>query len=424
MDSDIKLVKAREVLDSRGLPTVEVEVILESGLRTSAISPSGTSTGKYEAQEKRDGDSRWYEGKGVSKAVSNVNNEICSALTGKSVCEQEEIDSILCKLDGTSNKSRLGANAIVATSYAVAKASAKSINVPLYRYLACGKVPPLPLPWLLIIGGGIHSGGTVDFQEFLVAPVCATSYRECFYIAWKIHRATWKILSEEQNYGLVFSLSGGLAPVLSSNEEAISILIRAIKKAGYTPGKDILIYIDVAASSFFSDGRYVLFSEKRSLLSSEMIDYLDTLIQKYPIYAIEDGMEQEDWIGWSNLTSRVGKNIELVGDDVFVTNPERLRKGIREGVANAVLIKVNQIGTITEALKTVELAKKENYQTVISARSGESEDPIIAHLSIGFGVDEGKVAGIMGAESTGILNEFIRIEENLGDTARYLWVKK
>ena len=400
---------------------MEVEVVLESNIFARAISPSGTSTGKYEAQELRDGNKNWYEGKGVNKAVKSVNQEIFPALIGVNTCEQEKIDSILCELDGTPNKSRLGANAIVATSMAVAKAGAKSMGLPLYQYLAHDKEIHFPIPWLLIMSGGVHSGGTIDFQEFLIAPVCAKSYKEFFHVASKIMRSSLEILNKEKNYGMASLFMGCLVPVLNSNEEALSILVRAIEKAGYIPGKDVLFYIDVAASNLFKNGCYFLPSEKKSLSSTEMVDYLCSIASKYPIYAIEDGLDQEDWAGWRNLTKRIGKEVKVIGDDLFVTNPERLKKGIREGVANAVLVKVNQIGTISEALKTVELAKKAKYRTVSSARSGESEDPIIVHLTIGLGVDEGKVSLITGPGSTGIFNEFIRIEENIREKAKYLW---
>jgi len=421
MQSKITFIKAREILDSRGIPTVETEVFLNSGITVKAISPAGTSTGKYEAFELRDGDLNWYNGQGVKKSVNIINGEIRSALIGKDACQQEEIDFELCKLDGTNNKSRLGANSIVSLSYAIAKAGAQALNIPLYQYLAGDKEIKFPLPWLLIMGGGIHSGGTVDFQEFLIAPRCAKSYRECFYISWKIREYTWKILSDKYNYGLLFSLGGGLAPSLSSNEEAISILVEAIKKAGYRPGIDIYIYIDVAASNFFRNGKYLLSSKKSSFSSNGMINYLLTLINKYPISVLEDGLDQDDWEGWKNLTNKVGGKIELIGDDLFVTNSSILERGQKEKIANSVLVKVNQIGTISEALKTVTVAKKGNYRTVFSARSGESEDPIISHLSIGFGVDGAKFGGLMGAESTCVLNELIRIEEKTKGHVNYSW---
>lgn len=426
MGDKIEFIKAREVLDSRGFPTIEVEISLKSGIIIRAISPAGTSTGKYEACELRDGNKNWYEGKGVSKAVQNVNCEIRSALIGKHICEQEEIDYTLCKLDNTPDKSRLGANAIVAVSYCVAKACAKTLDIPLYQYLLGNNLINLPMPWIVIMNGGAHTGGTVDFQELLVAPVCAKSYKECFYIAWKIHKTAWKILSDRYNYRLVFALSGGLAPVLNSNEEAISILVEAIQKAGYKPGIDVLIYVDVAASSFFNNNYYYLSSEKKQLTSLEMTKYLSYLIQKYPIRVIEDGFDQDDWDGWSMLTEKIGSKVDLVGDDLFVTNANRLTTGIKKGIANAVLIKVNQIGTITEALKTVNIAKRNNYKTIISTRSRKpAEEPILPHLAIGFGVDEGKFGGTV--EAICIQNEFIRIEENLKSMKKdfnYLWKKQ
>jgi len=422
MDSRIESIIAREVLDSSDLPTVEAELLLKSRIRTRAICPAGTSTGSNEAQELRDGAKEWYDGKGVSRAIKNINNEIQQALIGKDACQQEEIDALLCKIDNTPNKSRLGANAIVATSYVVAKAGAKVHNVPLYQYLAGDNEFCLPMPWILIISGGLHAGGNVDFQEYLIAPICAKSYRELFYITWKINRCAEQILSEELKHTLAFSSGGRLAPLFDSNEEGIELLIRAIQKAGYKPGIDVLIYIDVAASHFVNNKYYNLSSEKKQFTSLEMINYLSSLIQKYPIHVIEDGLGEEDWNGWSTLTDKIGSKVELVGDDLFVTNPDRLTKGIEKGIANAVLIKVNQIGTITEARETVNIAKNNRYRTVISARSREgAEETILPHLSIGFGVNEGKLGRPC------VKNEFIRIEEEMltkNVAYSYSWLKK
>ncbi len=423
MNSRIESIKAREVLDIGCLPTVEAEVVLESGVMASAICPAGTSTGTNEAKELRDGDKEWYGGKGVSKAVNNVNNEIKKNLIGLDVFKQEEIDKLLIDLDGTSDKSRLGANAIVATSYAVAKAAAKAKNVPLYKYLLGNKGIDLPMPWILIISGGLHARGNIDFQEWLVAPVCARSYKEFFNITWNVNSCAENMLTHEMKNKLAFSPGGRLAPIFDSNEEETDFLNKAIKKAGYIPGTDVLVYIDVAASHFVNDiNKYNLKKENRNISSTEMANYLDSIIEKYSIYAIEDGLGEDDWNGWIELTDKIGKKVELVGDDLFVTNPVRLTKGIEKNIANAVLIKVNQIGTITEAQKTVKIAKQNNYRTVISSRSREAvEEPIIAHLAIGLSVDEGK----MGRPSA--INEFIRIEELLKENNvpfSYSWINK
>jgi len=421
MKASIKDVRAREVLDSRGLPTVEVEVVLASGLSTKAIAPAGTSTGKYEALELRDGEEAWYGGNGTSKAVVQVVERIRPALVGQDPRQQREIDNILCELDGTPNKARIGANSIVATSLAVAKAGALCSGVPVYKHVAKEGTIRLPLPWIYIMGGGVHAKGAVDFQEFLVAPVCADSYRECFHIVWKVLQSTRKLLRQENAISRAFYVGPGLAPTLSSNEEAISILVRAIEDAGYEAGKEVVIYLDIAASHFFSQDQYTLISEKRTLSSSEMVDYLASLATRYPIQAIEDGLSEEDWSGWIELTARIGKTIELVGDDLFVTNPDRLERGIHLGTANSILIKINQIGTVTEALDTVQLAQGAGYRTVISARSGESEDPVLAHLAVAFGVDEGKLGAVVGAESTGRFNELLVIEKSFGKEAVHSW---
>ncbi|MBC7334488.1 MAG: phosphopyruvate hydratase, partial [Actinobacteria bacterium] len=372
------------------------------------------------------GDVDWYEGSGVKKAVNNINEKISDVLVGMNILEQESIDSALCKLDGTINKSNIGGNAIIATSLCVVKAAAASLKIPVYeyirRYINEDNCICLPIPWLHIIGGGKHTGKGIDFQEIEIFPICSSSYKECFYIAWKVHRKALEIISKERCYNLVFSVCGGLAPIFKSNEDAIELLIRAIEEAGYTPGVDILVYIDVAASSFFLDNRYFLNLEKKVFSSMEMVDYIVSVTEKYPVCAIEDGLAQCDWKGWSELTRRIGERLMVVGDDIFVTNPDLLTRGVKKGVANAVIIKANQIGTITEALNTVKIARKANYKTIVSARSGESEDPILAHLAIGLGADGAKLGGLVGAESTARLNELIRIEEKLGNNAKYLWV--
>lgn len=408
MNSKIESIKAREVYDVYYLPTIEAEIVLKSGLKASAICPAGTSTGINEAKELRDGDQSWYDGKGVSGAVDNINNEIQKNLVGLDVFKQEEIDKLLVDLDGTPNKARLGANAIVVTSYAVAKAAAKEKHIPIYRHLLGGEKINLPIPWVLIIGGALSARSNFDFQEWLIAPVCAKSYREFFHITWKINSFAVKTLKDEMKNRLAFSPGGRLAPIFESNEEGTDFLNKVIKKAGYSPGTDILVYIDVAASHFVKNNKYNLKKENKNISSLEMIDYLNNIIEKYSIYAIEDGLGEEDWDGWVALTEKIGKKVDIVGDDLFVTNPGILAKGIEKNIANAVLIKVNQIGTITEAKKTVGLAKQNNYKNIISARSREAvEETIIAHLAIGLNVDGAKI----GSSST--TNEFIRIEESL-----------
>ncbi len=413
----IKNIKAREILDCLGNPTIEVEIMLNSDLITRAIAPAGTSKGDHEALELRDGDINWYAGKGVSKAVNIVNEKLSKILKNKNVLNQFEIDNLIIDIDSTSNKSKLGGNTIIAISLCVLKAASKALNMPTYQYiknyLNNNKALKLSIPCLHLFGGGIHVGNDIDIQEFELCPICAKTYRDAFHIVWKIFRTAQKILKAEKNYCEVYSLCGGMAPYFDSNEEVLEIMIRAIEESGYQPGKDIILYLDVAATNFFSEEKYYLKKANKVLKSMEMAEYLNNLINKYPIFAVEDAMAQDDWDGWKLFEAKVKKDLLIVGDDLFATNPNRLKEGISKNLCNAIIIKPNQIGTITETMEAIRIAKIAGYKTIISARSGESEDPILTHLAVGFGIDYGKFGGILGAESTARLNELIRIEENL-----------
>lgn len=423
MKPTIRTVQAREVLDCRGLPTIEVEISLSSGIHVRAIAPAGTSRGLHETAELRDKDPEWYGGKGVSRAIRKVTEEIQPLLVGRAPILQEEIDELLCALGGIPRKEKLGGNAIVATSLAVAKAGAAALGIPVYEHLSDNSAYSLPLPWMLVLSGGEHARGSLDFQEYLVAPVCATSLRNAFHISWQIFQSTQRILTSSGCISRTFNGGPGLAPALQSNEEGIQIVVQAIEQAGYIPGMDVLIYLDVAATHFRADGGYALACEERALSSDEMVEYLVALASRYPIAAIEDGLSEDDWDGWVTLTQQIGNDVELVGDDLFTTNPERLRLGIEQGAANAVLVKVSQIGTISEARLTSQAAHEAGYRTVISARSGESEDPILAHLAVALPIDEGKIAAVVGAESTSRQNELLRIEDSLKEEGRYEWRK-
>ena len=416
--SSIVDVIAREILDSRGNPTVEADVLLESGVIGRAAVPSGASTGSKEAVELRDGDKQRYNGKGVLRAVENVNTEICEAIIGLDAEEQTFIDRTLIELDGTENKSRLGANAILAVSLAVAKAAAEECGLPLYRYLGGAGQMQLPVPMMNIINGGAHANNSIDMQEFMIIPVGAQSFREALRYGAEVFHALKKIL-DEQGHVTTVGDEGGFAPNFESNEAALSAIMEAIKAAGYTPGADIAIGVDCASSEFYADGRYTLAADKRSLTSAEMVDYFAAWCDKYPIISIEDGMSEHDWAGWKLLTDRLGKKIQLVGDDLFVTNTKILREGIQQGVANSILIKINQIGTLTETFAAIEMAKRAGYTSVVSHRSGETEDTTIADIAVATNSLQIKTGSLSRSDRIAKYNQLLRIEEELGDCASY-----
>ncbi len=416
----IETVHAREILDSRGNPTVEAEVILENGTQGRAAVPSGASTGENEAVEMRDDDQARYLGKGVLKAVENVNEKISYELEGLDALDQNTIDQTLLELDGTDNKSNLGANAILAVSLAVARAAAAFQEMPLYRYIGGANAKTLPVPMMNIINGGAHADNNVDFQEFMVMPVGAESFSEALRAGAEIFHNLKSVLKAR---GLATSVGdeGGFAPNLKSNEEAIETILEAIEKAGYTAGEDVLIALDPAASEFFDGTNYVFKkSDKRVLSSDEMIAYWTDWTEKYPIISIEDGLAESDWDGWTKITSNIGKKIQLVGDDLFVTNTKFLQKGIDTGAANSILIKVNQIGTLTETLDAIELAKTNNMTVVISHRSGETEDAFIADLAVATNAGQIKTGSLSRSDRIAKYNQLLRIEEDLGDSACYL----
>ncbi len=411
-------VVAREILDSRGNPTVEADVLLESGSMGRAAVPSGASTGQKEAVELRDGDAQRYLGKGVLKAVENVNTEISEAIMGLDAAEQSFIDKTLIELDGTENKSRLGANAILAVSLAVAKAAADEAGLPLYRYL--GGVGPsvMPVPMMNIINGGAHANNRLDLQEFMIVPVGAQSFRDALRCGAEVFHTLKKLL-HDKGMPTTVGDEGGFAPDLPNNEAALELIMRAIEAAGYLPGADVSIAIDCAASEFYENGKYVLQAEKRSLSAEEFAAYLSSWTQKYPILSIEDGMSETDWDGWRLLTQRLGKSVQLVGDDIFVTNPRILEEGIKQGIANSILIKVNQIGTLTETLAAIELAKRSGYTAVISHRSGETEDTTIADIAVATGAMQIKTGSLSRSDRLAKYNQLLRIEEDLGESAYY-----
>lgn len=417
----IEEIKAREVLDSRGNPTVEVDVILEGGILGRAMVPSGASTGEYEAIELRDEESGRFLGKGVRKAVDNVNDIIAPKLMGRDASLQKELDKFLIELDGTENKSHLGANAILGVSLAVAKAAARGKGEPLYRYLGGAQANILPIPMMNIINGGLHADNNLDIQEFMIVPLGAETFSQALRMGCEVFHNLKKIL-KTRNLSIAVGDEGGFAPDLNSNEEALAIIIEAIKKAGYQEGRDISLALDSAASSFYlcpsgdKQGKYILKSEKNA---EEMVNFYRQLVDKYPIVSIEDGLAEDDWDGWRRLTEHLGERIQLVGDDLFVTNVKRLNKGIERRVANSILIKVNQIGTLSETLEAVELARKNNYSAVISHRSGETEDTTIAHLAVATGCGQIKTGSVSRSERVAKYNELLRIEEELGDKAVY-----
>jgi len=409
---------AREILDSRGNPTVEADVLLESGVLGRAAVPSGASTGSREAIELRDGDPSRYLGKGVLKAVEHVNTEICEAIIGLDVEDQAFIDRTMIELDGTENKSRLGANALLAVSMACARAAAEQAGLPLYRYLGGAAPMALPVPMMNIINGGAHANNNIDMQEFMVIPVGAPSFREALRYGAEVFHALKKLLD---GLGMATTVGdeGGFAPNLESHEAALKLIVQAIEKAGLQPGIDVAIGVDCAASEFYKDGRYHLESEGLKLSSAELTDYLAAWCDKYPIISIEDGMAEGDWDGWKILTDRLGRRIQLVGDDLFVTNARILKEGIDQDIANSILIKVNQIGTLSETFQAIEMAKQAGYTSVISHRSGETEDTTIADLAVATNARQIKTGSLSRSDRMAKYNQLLRIEEELGDTASY-----
>lgn len=414
----IEKVYAREILDSRGNPTIEVDVVLSDGNIGRAAVPSGASTGAHEAVELRDGDKGRFEGKGVKKAVKNVNEIIAPQIKGMDPLRQIEIDKKMIKLDGTDNKGRLGANAILGVSLAVAKAAAKSVGLPLYQYLGGVNTHLLPLPLLNILNGGKHADNNVDIQEFMIAPRGASSFKESLRMASEVYHNLKSVL-KSKNLNSSVGDEGGFAPNLRSNEEAFQIILLAIEKAGYKPGEEIALAFDAAASGFFYNNKYILKAEKKEWTAEEMIDFYENLINKYPIIIIEDGLAEDDWSGWKKLTEKLGKKVQLVGDDIFVTNPQRLKRGIKEKVANSILIKLNQIGTLTETLETVEIAKKAGYASVFSHRSGETEDSFLADVTVAAGAGQIKTGAPARSERLAKYNQLLRIEEELGKEASF-----
>jgi len=416
--ASIESVKAREILDSRGNPTIEVEVVLADGTIGVAAVPSGASTGKYEAVELRDGDKSRYGGLGVQKAIEHVNIEIASTIAGMSALEQAAIDQQLIELDGTANKARLGANAILATSLAVAEAGANFRSVPLYRYLGGVKANLLPVPMLNILNGGKHASDSVDFQEFMIVPVGAANFHEALRISSEVYHSLRKVL---ENKGLSTNVGdeGGFAPQLPSNKDALELILAAIDMAGYKAGQDLFIALDPAASTFYQDGEYVLSREGVTLDSTEMIDYYVKLVSDYPVISIEDGLAEDDWAGWSSLTAQLGKQTQLVGDDLYATNIERLEKGIAQKASNSILIKPNQIGTLSETLAVIKRAQQAGWTTIISHRSGETEDTTIADLSVASNAGFIKAGAPCRSERLAKYNRLLRIEEELGEAAQY-----
>jgi len=415
----IRDVIAREILDSRGNPTVEAEVFLESGAEGRMAVPSGASTGSHEAVELRDGDPGRYGGKGVQNAVEHVNNEIANALVGVDAGEQEALDALLIQMDGTENKGRLGANALLAVSGAAARAAAEHHGLPLYRYLGGASAKTLPVPMMNIINGGAHADNTVDFQEFMIVPQGAATFREGLRMGAEVFHSLRTVL---KGLGMNTAVGdeGGFAPNLESNEQAVKVILEATEKAGYEPGKDIFLALDVAATEFHADGIYTLAGENnRQCSADEMIEIYSGWVERYPIVSIEDGLDEDDWAGWAKLTSALGSKAQLVGDDLFVTNTERVARGIAEGVANSVLIKINQIGTLSETFDTVNLACRNGYTSVISHRSGETEDSIIADIAVATNAGQIKTGSLSRSDRIAKYNQLLRIEEELGDRAVY-----
>jgi enolase len=416
--SSVVDVVAREILDSRGNPTVECDVLLESGVMGRAAVPSGASTGSREAIELRDGDATRYNGKGVTQAVENVNTEIAEAIIGLDAQEQAFIDQTLIQLDGTENKSRLGANAILAVSMAVAKAAAEESGLPLYRYFGGSGPMQMPVPMMNIVNGGEHANNSLDFQEFMILPVSQNSFRAALRCGSEVFHALKKLL-DKKGFSTAVGDEGGFAPNLGSHAEALQLIVQAIEAAGYFPGEDVLIGLDCAASEFFRDGKYVLSGEGVELTAEQFVDYLANLADQFPIVSIEDGMAEGDWEGWKLLTDRLGEKVQIVGDDVFVTNTRIFKEGIKQGIANSILIKINQIGTLSETFAAIEMAKRAGYTAVISHRSGETEDSTIADIAVGMNALQIKTGSLSRSDRIAKYNQLLRIEEDLGDTAGY-----
>ena len=415
----IKSVYAREILDSRGNPTVEVEVTTESGACGRASVPSGASTGIYEAVELRDGDKARYLGLGVSKAVNNVNEIIAKEVTGKDIFDQRGIDYLMIELDGTENKGKLGANAILGVSLAVAKAAADSLRIPLYKYIGGANAHILPTPMMNIINGGAHADNNVDFQEFMIMPVNAPSFKEAIRIGAEVFHSLKKVL-KAKGLNTAVGDEGGFAPNLASNEEAIQTILEAIEKAGYKPGVDVKLAMDVASSEFYKDGKYTLPGENnKTFTSKELVDFYVELCSKYPIISIEDGLDENDWDGFKLLTDRLGDKVQLVGDDLFVTNTEKLAEGIEKGIGNSILVKVNQIGSLTETFEAIEMAKQAGYTAVISHRSGETEDTTIADIAVATNAGQIKTGAPSRTDRVAKYNQLLRIEDELVETAKY-----
>jgi enolase len=416
--SSIVDVVAREILDSRGNPTVEADVLLESGVMGRAAVPSGASTGSREAIELRDGDAGRFLGKGVMQAVENVNTEISEAIIGLDAQEQAFIDQTMIDLDGTDNKSRLGANAILAVSMAVAKAAAEESGLPLYRYFGGMSPMQMPVPMMNIINGGEHANNSLDIQEFMIMPVGAATFREALRCGAEIFHALKKLL-DKKGHSTAVGDEGGFAPNLGSHAEALEVIMQAIEAAGYVPGQDVLLALDCAASEFYKDGKYHLAGEGLQLTSAQFTDYLANLADQFPIVSIEDGMAEGDWDGWKLLTNRLGKTVQIVGDDIFVTNTRIFKEGIKQGIANSILIKINQIGTLSETFAAIEMAKRAGYTAVISHRSGETEDSTIADIAVGLNAGQIKTGSLSRSDRIAKYNQLLRIEEDLGDTASY-----
>jgi len=409
---------AREILDSRGQPTVEADVLLESGVMGRAAVPAGASTGSREAIELRDGDAKRYGGKGVLKAVENINTEICEAVIGVDATEQSFVDKTLIDLDGTENKSRLGANAVLAVSLAVAKAAAEESGLPLHRYLGGAGAMAMPVPMMNVINGGAHADNSLDMQEFMIVPVGFTSFREALRCGAEVFHALRKLLAD-RGLSTAVGDEGGFAPRLPKHEAAIKTVLEAIEAAGYQPADQVALALDCASSAFFEDGEYTLAAEGLAMSSAQFVDYLAAWVEKYPIISIEDGMAEDDWDGWKLLTKRLGKKVQLVGDDLFVTNTRFLRQGIDRGVANSILIKVNQIGTLTETFAAIEMAKRAGYTSVVSHRSGETEDTTIADIAVASNALQIKTGSLSRSDRLAKYNQLLRIEEDLGETASY-----
>jgi enolase len=411
-------IHAREILDSRGNPTVEVDVTLETGILGRAAVPSGASTGAHEAVEKRDGDKSRYGGKGVRQAVDAVNGEIFDTLSGRDVEEQLALDRTLIELDGTPNKSRLGANAILGVSLAAAKAAAQAANLPLYRYVGGAAAHVLPVPMMNIVNGGAHADNPIDIQEFMIMPVGAPTFAEGLRAGSEIFQALKKRLADAGHATNVGD-EGGFAPNLKSAEEALAFIVKAIEAAGYKPGDDVMLALDAASTEFYKSGKYVMEGEGKTLDAAGMVKFYEALVSRYPIVSIEDGMAEDDWAGWSALTASLGKKVQLVGDDLFVTNPKRLAEGIAKGVANSILVKVNQIGTLSETLEAVEMAHRASYTAVMSHRSGETEDATIADLAVATNCGQIKTGSLSRSDRLAKYNQLLRIEEQLGGQGRY-----